>query len=222
MQDLKKYALIVAGGTGTRMGAGIPKQFLPLNGLPVLMHAINAFKDISHEIILVLPAEHIAEWQNLCSSHTFTIVHTLVEGGASRFHSVKNGLEKVEPESLVAVHDGVRPLVSPELINMAYLEAIVHKAVIPAVPLSESIRQKTETGTMAVPRDNYLIVQTPQTFNSTLLKKAYETPFKDFFTDDASVVEHSGHSVKVIGGENNNIKITIQKDLLLAEALMKG
>lgn len=182
--------LIVAGGKGLRMGSDLPKQFLPIGGKPVLMHTIEAFHhfDRTMKIILVLPQEQQTYWQELCAKHSFVIEHTVVDGGETRFHSVKNGLACVN-SGLVGVHDGVRPFVSPEVIKRCYELAAIKKAVIPVIDVVETVRHITETGSETVSRNDYKLVQTPQVFDAELLKQAYAQEYTPFFTDDASVVE---------------------------------
>ncbi len=216
---MKNYAIIVAGGKGTRMKSGIPKQFLPLGGLPVLMHTLNAFTRAMPDIIiiLVLPANHQNRWRALCKKYNFTIPHLAVNGGITRFHSVKNGLRKVSTPGTVAVHDGVRPLVSHALIKRCFAAASRNRAVVPAVPVKESLRKITGQRSEAVSRDSFVAVQTPQCFSSLVLHKAYNLPYKKSFTDDASVVEAAGFPIFLIGGEEGNIKITAPADLLIAE-----
>lgn len=220
---MKTYALILAGGKGLRMGADLPKQFLLLAGKPVLMHAMEAFHEAepSTELILVLPLEHQAYWATLCAEHGFGLKHQVATGGAVRFESVQNGLAFIQEESLVAVHDGVRPLVKPALIRKCYETAAIKGAVIPVFELTESIRRIEGDRSYAEDRSRYRSVQTPQTFRSDILKNAYEQSFQDVFTDDASVVEAAGHEIALVEGHRENIKITTPQDLLLAEQLLK-
>lgn len=213
--------LIVAGGKGLRMGSDLPKQFLPIGGKPVLMHTIEAFHhfDRTMKIILVLPQEQQTYWQELCAKHSFVIEHTLVDGGETRFHSVKNGLACVN-SGLVGVHDGVRPFVSPEVIKRCYELAAIKKAVIPVIDVVETVRHITETGSETVSRNDYKLVQTPQVFDAELLKQAYAQEYTPFFTDDASVVEAMGVSVCLAEGNRENIKITTPFDLKISSALV--
>jgi 2-C-methyl-D-erythritol 4-phosphate cytidylyltransferase len=219
---MKRYAIIVAGGKGLRMGAEVPKQFLPIKGKPVLLHTLQAFHDFDPELqlIVVLPAEQQDIWKALCLEHGCNIVHQIASGGETRFHSVKNGLALVpdNADAVVGVHDGVRPFVSQEVLQRCYSLAEEQKAVIPVVPVVETLR-KLNTGT--VPRSDYRLVQTPQVFNVALLKQAYEQPYTDAFTDDASVVEAMGIQVTLTEGNRENIKITTPFDLKLAEILCK-
>ena len=222
---MKKYAIIVAGGKGLRMGGELPKQFIPVAGRPVLMHTLDAFHafDSAIEIILVLPHDHQPLWQELCREYRFAVPHHIADGGATRFHSVQNGLALVdEPEALVAVHDGVRPFVSSEVIEACYREAEAHGAVVPVIPVVETVRHLLPEGSVTVPRDAYRLVQTPQTFRTSLLRRAYEQPFCEAFTDDASVVEALGHAVHLVEGNRENIKLTTPYDLIVAKALVES
>jgi len=221
---MKYYAIIVAGGSGQRMKSSVPKQFIELNGKPILMHTLEKFycAKSSIEIIVVLPKSHHNTWTTLCQKHQFTIPHQICEGGNTRFQSVKNGLEVCTEESLIAVHDGVRPLISPDFILNLYKETESKTAVIPVYPVIESIRKVDGDSSEALDRGQYYSVQTPQCFTSTLLHKAYEQEELSTFTDDASVVEALGEKVHLFEGEANNIKITSPKDLLIAEALLKA
>lgn len=218
---MKKYTVIVAGGSGSRMGNIVPKQFLELCGKPILMHTIDRFTDFdfSNEIILVLPKEQIEFWKELCVKHKFTKKHTIAIGGKSRFHSVQNGLRLIQEKNnaVVAVHDGVRPFPSFEMLNRCFNAAMEGKNTIPVLPVIESLREKVESGSIAVERAKFISVQTPQTFPIEVLKKAYELPFRDFYTDDASVVEEYGESIFMVDGNRENIKITHPVDLIIGE-----
>lgn len=218
---MTRTVLIVAGGKGLRMGTELPKQFLVIAGKPVLMHTIEAFHrfDEKIKIILVLPSDQQAYWRELCCTHHFTIVHTVVDGGETRFHSVKNGLYYAEP-GLVGVHDGVRPFVSPQVIGRCYELAAVKKAVIPVVDVVETIRHLTEQGSKTVDRNDFKLVQTPQVFDVELLKRAYAQEYNPSFTDDASVVEAMGVSVYLTEGNRENIKITTPFDLRISSVLV--
>ncbi len=220
---MKKYILIVAGGKGLRMGADIPKQFLPIGGKPVLMRTIETFYkyDSSIDMILVLPVEQQDYWKSLCKEYAFSIPHRIVNGGNSRFHSVKNGLALVEGEGLVGVHDGVRPFVSQGVIGRCFSEAEKKKAVIPVVGMVETVRHLLGTGSETVDRDAYKLVQTPQVFSISLLKEAYKQEYTPEFTDDASVVEAMGVSVSLVEGNRENIKLTTPFDLIVANALVE-
>ena len=216
--------MIVAGGKGLRMGASIPKQFLPVNGLPVLMLTIKRFReyDGSLRIILVLPKEQHEYWNELCKNYHFTDAYAVVEGGETRFHSVRNGLAAIpdDTQGVVGIHDGVRPFPSVEVIRACYETARTAKAVIPVVPVVETVRHIVAGGkTETVDRADYRLVQTPQTFDIQLLKQDYAQPYRDCFTDDASVVESAGHEVTLIEGNRENIKITTPFDLRIARIL---
>ena len=203
------------------MGGDIPKQFLPVCGKPVLMRTLEAFHayDASMRLILVLPVSQQAYWKQLCEEYQFELAHEIANGGETRFHSVKNGLALVEEEGLVGVHDGVRPFVSQEVINRCYEEAASLKAVIPVIGVVETVRHLTEEGSETVPRDQYKLVQTPQVFDVTLLRRAYQQEYTDLFTDDASVVEALGEKVYLVEGNRENIKLSTPFDLKLAELL---
>ena len=208
--------IIVAGGKGLRMGGDIPKQFLPIHGKPILMHTIERFLefDPSMQIVLVLPKDQQGYWAELCKQYAFAPALTIADGGMARFHSVKNGLAKVHADvELVGVHDGVRPFVSVEVIQRCYDEARRSGAAIPVIDVFETIRHLTPTGSETVPRSEYKLVQTPQVFQTPLLRQAYEQDFTEFFTDDASVVEALGHQVALVPGNRENIKITTPADL---------
>ncbi|TWR29064.1 2-C-methyl-D-erythritol 4-phosphate cytidylyltransferase [Mucilaginibacter pallidiroseus] len=217
------YAVIVAGGSGSRMQSAVPKQFLEICGKPVLMHTINAFYKSTFEpkIILVLNATYHDYWWELCEKHQFDIEHQLIAGGETRFHSVKNAVDIIENEdALIAVHDAVRPLTDIEVINNAYQTAQSNGSAITAVKSRDSIRQMTGITSVALRREDIYLVQTPQTFKAGLLKQAYEQPYSDYFTDDASVVEQAGHTVHLIEGNYTNIKITFPEDIAIAELLL--
>ena len=224
------YVIIVAGGKGLRMGADVPKQFLPVGGVPVLMRTLMRFRKYSSslQIILVLPREQQDYWHELCRQHHFSPPYQLANGGETRFHSVQNGLALIpdDAEGVVGVHDGVRPFVSIEVIRRCYEQARVQKAVIPVTPVVESLRHQLSAPnthlTESVPRDEYRLVQTPQVFDIQLLKAANRQPYCDAFTDDASVVEAFGHAVTLVDGNRENIKITTPFDLRVAECLTAG
>ena len=222
---MDRYAILVAGGKGLRMGSDIPKQFLPLRGRPVLMHTIDVFRRTYPDIhiILVLPREQQDYWRQLCGQHGYDVELCVADGGETRFHSVHNGLSLIPDDArgVVGVHDGVRPFVSPETIRRCYESAEEYGAVVPVVPVVETVRQVLADGSsMTVDRNAYRLVQTPQTFDIQLLKKAYGQPFDPFFTDDASVVEAMGHPIKLVEGNNENIKLTNPADLKLAEGMV--
>ena len=216
---MKKVALIVAGGKGERMNTDIPKQFLVLNDLPILMHSLNAFSHLD-KIILVLPRAQIENWEELCKQYNFILKHTVVAGGINRFGSVKNGLAKIDESSIVAIHDGVRPLVSKNLIDRLIGATKKGNGIIPIVAVKDSIRKVEGYKSKAVSRSNLYKVQTPQCFFASTLKDAYKQNFSLFFTDDASVLESNGGKIITIIGEEKNLKITTEEDLMLAEALI--
>jgi len=219
----KKYAIIVAGGSGLRMGADIPKQFLALAGLPVLMHTLNIFHSTSPDIqlILVLPQDQQSYWKSLCTEYSFDVSHTIINGGATRFQSVKNGLDSISTsDGIVAIHDGVRPFVNQETILKSFAVASEKGNATVAVPLKDSIRWVEGDKSKAVERSSFRIIQTPQTFQLALIKKAFETPELASFTDDASVLEHAGHSIHLIEGTYENIKITTPEDMVWGEAFL--
>ncbi len=221
-----RYAIIVAGGKGTRMGSQIPKQFLPIAGKPVLMHTLERFAQAKTTIsvVLVLPQNQFEPWEALCKKYRFTLPHQCVIGGATRTESVFNGLQVLPEQGLVAVHDGVRPLVSDALIERAYQTAAAKGNAIAAVPLKDSIRQLHPDGTSyAVDRSMFQLVQTPQTFQLALFKEAYRQAMQSAqtFTDDASVAEAAGHTIHLVSGDYQNIKITTPEDLQFAEAFLR-
>ncbi|MCR5817694.1 MAG: 2-C-methyl-D-erythritol 4-phosphate cytidylyltransferase [Prevotella sp.] len=219
------YIIIVAGGKGLRMGGDIPKQFLPVGGIPVLMRTMMRFHEYSPElqIILVLPKTQKEYWNSLCRQHQFNIPYILADGGKTRFHSVQNGLALVpdDTDGVVGVHDGVRPFVSVETIARCYDEARQSGAVVPVIPVVETVRHLDADGVShTVPRDEYRLVQTPQCFSIQLLKAANEQPYNDGFTDDASVVESFGHEIRLVEGNRENIKLTTPGDMKMAEMLI--
>jgi 2-C-methyl-D-erythritol 4-phosphate cytidylyltransferase len=222
-----KYAIIVAGGKGLRMGGNIPKQFMLLENHPVLMHTIQAFYDCDPEIriILVLPGEQIVYWENLRTDYVFSIPHQIVSGGETRFHSVKNGLAVIGTnKALIAVHDGVRPLIDKDLIDSLYAQADSNGGAYPAIPVVDSMRQLADDSgtTIPVDRSRYFLVQTPQIFRSDILFEAYKQEYQTGFTDDVSVVESSMICRPVmVEGNRENIKITTPVDLVIAQTLMK-
>ena len=221
---MKEVAIIVAGGKGLRMGGELPKQFLPIGGRPVLMRTLEAFAAYNPQVqlVVVLPQIQQAYWRELCVRYDFRLPHTVVDGGETRFHSVRNGLLQVEAPALVAVHDGVRPFVSSEVIARCYRLAAEHQAVVPVVGVVETLRRLEPEGqSVTVPRDGYRLVQTPQVFDADLLLRAYSQPYVESFTDDASVVEAYGHAVCLTEGNRENIKLTTPFDLKVAAALLE-
>jgi 2-C-methyl-D-erythritol 4-phosphate cytidylyltransferase len=219
----QKYVIITAGGSGVRMHSLQPKQFLLLKNKPVLMHSVEAFIRFYPQIniVIVLPPNEIKFWEKLCDDFRFTHQHIVAEGGPTRFHSVKNGLKYIPDDALVAIHDGVRPLVSQKTIADAFHFAEKKGNGIPAIAVNESVRLCDNALNRPVNRDSIRLIQTPQCFNSTLIKRAYLTGYDDRFTDDASVLESIGERIYLSEGNRENIKITTPHDLLIAEALMK-
>jgi 2-C-methyl-D-erythritol 4-phosphate cytidylyltransferase len=219
------YIIIVAGGKGLRMGSDIPKQFLPIGGKPVLMRTLERFRQYSTtlQIILVLPKAQQDYWQKLCKEYAFDIDYQLADGGETRFHSVQNGLAKIpdNAQGVVGVHDGVRPFPSIDVIRNCYETAREKKAVIPVIPVVETVRHLKGDTSVTVPRNEYRLVQTPQTFDIQLLKEANRQPYNDGFTDDASVVEAYGFDITLVEGNRENIKITTPYDLKIAEVLIE-
>ena len=225
---MNEYIIIVAGGKGLRMGGDIPKQFLPIGGRPVLMQTIERFRAYSADlrIILVLPREQQDYWKQLCRDYQYPLPseepssYLLADGGETRFHSVQHGLALIpdDAEGVVGVHDGVRPFVAVEVIRRCFETAREAKAVIPVTPVVETLRHIPSQKN--VMRSDYCLVQTPQTFDIQLLKAANRQPYRDAFTDDASVVEAYGHPVTMVEGNRENIKITTPFDLKIAEMLI--
>lgn len=231
----REYALIVAAGSGTRMQSEVPKQFIPINGTPILMHTVQGFYRYSSslQIFVILPASKINYWQQLCKKHNFNVPHQVVSGGTNRTESVRNGLNAIEEErGLVAIHDGVRPLISAELIAASFKTAKEKGNAVASVRLKDSIRRiiqldgsrsgDSQSGSShAEDRDQFRIIQTPQTFRLEIIKKAYElTSLHEVLSDDASVIEKHGWSVCLIEGDYRNIKITTPEDLSIAEAFL--
>ena len=224
---MKKYLIVVAGGKGVRMGGDMPKQFQLLCGKPVLMitlehlHAIDPLM----QLILVLPEEHIELWKDLCKEHSFAVPLLLTNGGSTRFHSVQNGLTQIDDleEALVGVHDGVRPFVSARVLEDCFREAWIHGAAVPMINVQDSLRHIVGVNgiTEVVPRDRYRLVQTPQVFKLSLLRRAYEQRFVESFTDDASVVEALGEQIVGVEGNSENIKLTTPFDLMVAKTLIE-
>lgn len=225
---MKTIAVIVAGGSGTRFGAQTPKQFLELAGKPILMRTIEAFgenRDGSFDVIVTLPASQFEQWQQLCDRYSFHVPHRIVAGGETRWHSVKNALDSIsnlEDVDVIAVHDGVRPLVTADLINRTLDTARVKGSAIPVVMLNDSVRQVAGETSHALDRSSLRAVQTPQAFDAKVLIEAYRQPFDKTFTDDASVVERMGHDITLVEGDPQNLKITRPMDLALAEYILKN
>lgn len=221
---MDKYAVIVAGGKGQRMGNAIPKQFLPLAGKPVLYHTIKAFTDAFEDIklVLVLPQDQLSYAQMVLQAFPERIDMAIVTGGETRFHSVQNGLKAVSGNSVIFVHDGVRPLVSAELIQRCYAQAVEQGSAIPAIVVADSMRIVEGDNTRPVDRQNMRSIQTPQTFRADILLPAFEQGYKEEFTDEATVVEAYGEDVYLIEGEKGNIKLTTPEDMLIAETILNS
>lgn len=227
--ERRKYVIVMAAGSGTRMGASVPKQFMELEGKAILQKTMEVFLEACPgiKVVTVLPEEHIGYWKEYCLKRNFTCPQILVKGGITRFHSVRNALEKVPDGVLVAVHDGVRPLVSADLVRKMFDMARTVPALIPVVPCVDTMKMLHKEGDELVPVpgasvDRSLLygVQTPQIFHSEILKDAYSLPYETSFTDDGSVVERYGKNLSYIMGERFNIKLTTRDDLLLAKAII--
>lgn len=221
----RRAVIMVAGGTGTRMGAPRAKQFLPLAGKPIIFHTFEAFFafDPHMQFVLVLFPSLRAEWEQLTKDFDFQLDHTVVDGGAERFHSVKNGIAALDGDvDLVAIHDAVRPLVSPATIAHSFEAAALHGAAVPVVPVVDTIRQVADGRSATLDRNALVAVQTPQCFRKDLIKGAYDVEYQPGFTDDASVAERAGHYVHLCEGNRSNIKVTTPEDMWVAEALRSG
>jgi len=216
--------IIVAGGNGSRMGTELPKQFLLIGGIPVLMHTIRNFYDFdpSLQLILVLPDAEIISWTKLCDQYRFSIPHQVIAGGDTRFQSVKNGLSQVSKCDLIAIHDGVRPFVSHETLTRCFNCADQNGTAIPVLSANESLRQGTMDESVPVDRTRFYLVQTPQIFKASIIQGSYNQTYIPEFTDDASVIEHSGTSVQLVLGNRENIKITFPEDIEIAELFLKN
>lgn len=221
---MNKYALIVAGGKGNRIGGRIPKQFLEVSGKTVLMHTIDVFScyDPTMEIIVVLPEHQTTVWENLCKSYAYSTVHTVCPGGEIRFYSVKNGLSRISAEGIVFIHDGVRPLVSRETLDRCYRSASEHGNAIPVMPVIDSLRKVRNSENRAVNRAEYVTVQTPQTFLISQIREAYKQKYNPLFTDDASVLEAAGEKIFLVPGNPENVKITYPEDLEIIRHLLRS
>jgi 2-C-methyl-D-erythritol 4-phosphate cytidylyltransferase len=220
---MKNCVIIVAGGSGSRMGGETPKQFLPLAGTPVLMHTIRNFHEYDNKIyiVVVIPESENDYWMQLCTLHQFTIPHHIVSGGETRFHSVKNGLAVSGDCDLIAVHDGVRPTVSHQTLSRCFDMAASKGTAVPVLPANESIREGTMDNSRPVDRDRLFLVQTPQVFQAEIIIEAYNQSYSPDFADDASVVEKSGVTVQMVLGNRENIKITWPEDLEIAALFLK-
>jgi 2-C-methyl-D-erythritol 4-phosphate cytidylyltransferase len=219
-----EYAIIVAGGKGTRIKSALPKQFIELDGKPILLHTVEAFFKYSENItvILVLPKDDVAIWESIALKFKFTKPVIIQIGGDTRFQSVKQGLEKITGGGLVAIHDGVRPLVSTDIISASFRLAAEHKSAVAAVRLKESIRMTDQDQMKAVDRSKFRLIQTPQTFDVNLIKSAYTIKEEENLTDDASVAERAGHAISLFEGSYRNIKITTEEDLIIAKAFLSN
>lgn len=220
---METFLLITAAGQGTRLQASFPKQFIPVAGKPLLMHSIDVFKtfDPKIKIILVLPDDQIQLWKDLCIEFDFLVDHQIVRGGEERFHSVQNGLNHIPDNKLVLIHDGVRPMVRPDTIERVIQTATEKGNAIPCVTPTQTVRQiHDDNSSEIIDRSKLRLVQTPQGFHSTLIKKAYQTPFNQAFTDDASVLEFAGYTINIVEGNYSNIKVTHPADLKMVEALL--
>lgn len=220
---MQRFVLITAGGSGTRMHSDLPKQFHEIAGLPVLMHTFRAFMDFDPDLayVLVLPETHWDYWKELCLEHDFRQPHHLANSGPTRFHSVKSGLRLVPDEALVAIHDGVRPLVSAKVIEQVFYSAGKFGNAVPAVKVSDSLRLIDHALSQPLPREKVRKVQTPQCFRASLIKKAYNRNYSEEFTDEATLLEADGHRIYLVEGNPENIKITTKSDLKIAEALLR-
>ena len=219
---MNQISIIVAGGSGTRMNTDIPKQFLLLRNDPVLMRTIREFHGYNPdmEIIVVLPPDQVKYWKTLCRKHKFTIPHTIIEGGRTRHHSVKKAMERVSPGMLVAVHDGVRPLVSRALIQTCFDTALVLGNAVPVTELSDSIRRVEGEKNFRADRSIFRMVQTPQVFQSDILIHAFRQKYDPVFTDEATLAENAGHRIQLVTGQPENIKITTSLDMCIAGAII--
>jgi 2-C-methyl-D-erythritol 4-phosphate cytidylyltransferase len=221
---MKLYAIIVAAGNGKRMGTEIPKQFIEIAGKPLLMHTLEKFKtfDASIELITVLPENQLHYWEELRKKYSFDVSQTIVTGGPIRFLSVRNGLQYVNSPGLVAIHDGVRPFVSVDTIRRCFETAGKYGNAIPVISPADSLRMLTEQGNHPVDRQNVKQIQTPQVFDTELIKKAYLQEYRPEFTDDATVLEITGAKINLVEGNRENIKLTNPEDILIAEALFRN
>jgi 2-C-methyl-D-erythritol 4-phosphate cytidylyltransferase len=218
---MKDYALIVAGGSGTRMGSDLPKQFMLLQHIPVLVHTLRIFEEFSVQLVVVLPKDYLKKWQTIADDYGYQKVLTVI-GGATRFESVKNGLVALKDQnSLVAIHDAVRPLASAEMVKKGFEAARKHDSAVPVIPVIDSLRMKVNNRSQAADRKQFMTVQTPQIFKLSKIRQAYDSPYNHTFTDDATVFEHLYGEVHLFEGQRSNIKITTPEDLKIAESLMQ-
>jgi 2-C-methyl-D-erythritol 4-phosphate cytidylyltransferase len=220
---VRKSVIIVAGGSGQRMLSETPKQFLPVAGKPALIYSLEAFREAipEIEIILVLPEKHIATWQKILDDHNVSISHVIVNGGETRFQSVKNGLQKISSSGLTAIHDGARPLITSSLIRNLFDKAERYGSAIPVIPVSDTVRKIENNISIVVNRDDLRLVQTPQIFKSEVLLQVYKNYSTADFTDDAAAIEAAGHKIYLCEGDPENIKLTKPADLLFAESIIR-
>ena len=220
---MQRHAVIVAGGAGQRMGRSVPKQFLELGGKPILMHTLEQFYmfDSSIDMVLVLPQDYVSYWKTLIRQYHFTIPHRIVDGGKHRFFSVQNGLKELEPTGVVAVHDAVRPILTPEFLKTVFEEAEKHGTAIPYVDVKNTLRKIEKDTSKWVNRNEYKQIQTPQVFDTKKLKEAYLLKYEDAFTDDATLFDKLDWPLHLVYGNDYNIKITTPEDLLIAEVFLK-
>ena len=218
---MKKYVVIVAGGTGSRMSDDLPKQFIRLDGKTILERTLCCFSDSDFDLIVVMNPDYMDYWKLICKRDQINTPHELIEGGKTRSISVKNGINDLENESLVAIHDAARPFISKELINRLFIAAEIHQNAIPVISIKDTLREIHEDRSITVPRIRYKAVQTPQVFLTSVLKNAFEHPEFETFTDEASLVEAAGHLIHLVDGDERNLKITVPTDLLLAEVYLR-
>lgn len=220
--NMEKFALIMAGGSGLRMGNEIPKQFIEVNGMPIILHTIDLFikYDPFIRLVVVIPETNLKLWEAICIKHKFEFPHLLIMGGPERFHSVKNGLNHISQDGIVFIHDAVRPMVSIKTLEVCFSVASIMGNAVPVVPVNESLRKKEGPGNVSVDRTEYFLVQTPQTFRISLIKEAYDQEYLPCFTDDASVLESIGESINMVEGNRENIKVTYPADLEYARILL--
>lgn len=219
---MKRFAVVVAAGQGTRMKGILPKQFLLLSGKPVLMHTLSVFQKAEIETIVVMHRDYIHHWENLCKEYQFNFNHKIIVGGDTRAQSVKNGIDNLQDDSLVAIHDAARPLISLNMLNLLFAAAEKYGASIPVIPVKDTLRIVSDNESKTVSRDDYRAVQTPQVFRTNELKLAFNINGFEQFTDEASLYESSGKKVYLIAGEETNIKLTVPSDLVFAEAFLRG
>jgi len=220
---MKKYAIVVAGGTGNRMQGNVPKQFMLLRGKPVMLYPIEAFYayDPAIQIILVVHADYLEYWDELIRNFEIPVPVQIATGGKTRFDSVKSGLNLIEGDGIVAIHDAARPLIDADFVSALFTAATEHGSAIPAIPLNDTIRKIDGDISLQLDRSTLRAIQTPQVFSVLQLKQAYQQPYQPVFTDDASVLQSAGFQIFLTEGRADNIKITLQQDIALAEVLLK-